>query len=160
MVEYILDENGFRAYETAPAGMASFRNYGELSRLGKDWTGKALVEYYNALAAGQGKTTVTRFMHRDAGLKRLWGLIQELPVQPTTPPFAPVPERATKKDLVLRLVQEERGATLEELMSATGWQAHSVRGFLSVQRKEYDIERIKRPDDITAYHAWKKADGS
>jgi hypothetical protein len=46
----------------------------------------------------------------------------------------PVPAssgKTSKKDLVLGLLQREDGATLAELMSATGWQAHSVRGFIS-----------------------------
>lgn len=44
-------------------------------------------------------------------------------------PKSPTP--TTKAATVLAALQRERGATLEELMAATGWQAHSVRGFLS-----------------------------
>lgn len=53
----------------------------------------------------------------------------------TCKPTSPAP--ATKAATVLAALQRERGATLEELMAATGWQAHSVRGFLSgtVRRK-------------------------
>jgi hypothetical protein len=159
MTEYSKTDNTFIAYERAPADAERFRTYGEFNRLGKEWTGKTLVDRYNHLAAHQGKEPVKRFMNRDAGMKRLWGLIQELPVQPAYPPAsaAVTSDRASKKDTVLRMVQEPRGATLDEIMSATGWQAHSVRGFLSVQRKEYDIERIKRPDDLLAYYATKKS---
>jgi hypothetical protein len=32
---------------------------------------------------------------------------------------------------VLKKLQLARGATVAQLMEATGWQAHSVRGFLS-----------------------------
>lgn len=32
---------------------------------------------------------------------------------------------------VIQMLQRPDGATLEGLMKATGWQAHSVRGFLS-----------------------------
>ena len=43
----------------------------------------------------------------------------------------PAAVKVTKKDAVLTLLQREGGATLVELMTATGWQAHSVRGFIS-----------------------------
>ncbi len=38
---------------------------------------------------------------------------------------------ATKAAVVLELVKRDKGVTLAELMQATGWQAHSVRGYLS-----------------------------
>ena len=37
----------------------------------------------------------------------------------------------TKSHRVLSLLRQTSGATLDELMRATKWQAHSVRGFLS-----------------------------
>jgi hypothetical protein len=37
----------------------------------------------------------------------------------------------SKTEQVLDLLRRTEGATLAELMKATGWQAHSVRGFLS-----------------------------
>ena len=37
----------------------------------------------------------------------------------------------TKTDAVLKKLKSAKGVTLEALMEATGWQAHSVRGFLS-----------------------------
>ena len=39
--------------------------------------------------------------------------------------------QGSKTAKVLDLVKRSGGATLKELMKATGWQAHSVRGFLS-----------------------------
>ena len=37
----------------------------------------------------------------------------------------------SKSDRLLSLLKRASGATLDELMKATKWQAHSVRGFLS-----------------------------
>ena len=37
----------------------------------------------------------------------------------------------TRADTVIALLKRRRGATINQLMEATGWQAHSVRGFLS-----------------------------
>ena len=39
--------------------------------------------------------------------------------------------KSTKADTVLKKLKTAKGATIEMLMEATGWQAHSVRGFLS-----------------------------
>jgi uncharacterized protein YjdB len=38
---------------------------------------------------------------------------------------------STKTDTVLKKLKGAKGVTLEALMEATWWQAHSVRGFLS-----------------------------
>ena len=37
----------------------------------------------------------------------------------------------TKTDLVLKKLRAGKGASIKQLVEATGWQAHSVRGFLS-----------------------------
>ncbi len=37
----------------------------------------------------------------------------------------------SKGGMILEMIGRKDGASLEELMAATGWQAHSVRGFLS-----------------------------
>ena len=46
--------------------------------------------------------------------------------------YLKTPERhGTKTAQILDLLKRPGGASLKELMKATGWQAHSIRGFLS-----------------------------
>ncbi|RWI92118.1 DUF3489 domain-containing protein [Mesorhizobium sp.] len=49
----------------------------------------------------------------------------------------------SKSDLVLKKLRSAKGVTIEMLMEATGWQAHSVRGFLSaVVRKKLGLNLV------------------
>ncbi len=40
-------------------------------------------------------------------------------------------ERATKQERMLTLLSRPEGTSIAEMMQATGWQQHSVRGFLA-----------------------------
>ena len=44
---------------------------------------------------------------------------------------SPGKREGTKTAIVLDLLKRKEGATVAELMEATGWQQHSLRGFLS-----------------------------
>jgi len=54
--------------------------------------------------------------------------------KPTTP--RPVGKGAT----ILAMIGRAKGATLAELMQASDWQAHSVRGFLSTAAKKHNVK--------------------
>jgi uncharacterized protein DUF3489 len=63
-----------------------------------------------------------------------------------TPPTQEAgPRTGSKSAKVLSLLARPNGASLPELMKATGWLAHSVRGFLSTasRRRGIRIESIK-----------------
>ena len=50
---------------------------------------------------------------------------------PKKPASLPYPADASKQDRMIALLKRNGGATIEELMNATGWKAHSVRGAIS-----------------------------
>lgn len=43
----------------------------------------------------------------------------------------PPVEKETKAATIIKLLINAEGATLEQMMAATGWQKHSVRGFMA-----------------------------
>lgn len=48
------------------------------------------------------------------------------------PGSKPKADRSNKKGEVIAMMKRAKGATLPEIMKATGWQAHTVRGFVSL----------------------------
>ena len=51
----------------------------------------------------------------------------------------------TKIGSVIRLLARKQGATLDELIKATGWQSHTVRAAMTgLKKKGHSIERAKR----------------
>jgi hypothetical protein len=59
----------------------------------------------------------------------------------------------SKTEKVLDLLKRPDGATLKDLMKATGWQPHSVRGFLSIlgRKKGLAVESTKSPNGERRY---------
>ncbi|OYW42188.1 MAG: hypothetical protein B7Z38_05900 [Rhodobacterales bacterium 12-64-8] len=49
----------------------------------------------------------------------------------TTPTKRPIVRAGTKQATLIGLLQAPEGATMDTIMSATGWQAHSARGAIS-----------------------------
>jgi hypothetical protein len=126
----------------------SFKSSEEFRTLVEKWPNKRLVEVWNALP---GVKQVQRFASRSAALRRVWTTIQHLQ------PLDPAPLRTRSKDvkgkqgcanptrhmappnkatLVVGMLQSSRGASLQQIMHATGWQAHTVRGFVSAYLKK------------------------
>jgi hypothetical protein len=51
-----------------------------------------------------------------------------------------VPREGSKKAAVLELLGRKNGATLAEIAKATGWQNHTIRGFISAVGKKQGIK--------------------
>jgi hypothetical protein len=66
---------------------------------------------------------------------------------------ASAPRAESKGAKVLGLIGRPNGATLAEIMKATDWQAHTVRGFLSLAAKKQGLKlgSAKRQDGERVY---------
>jgi len=55
------------------------------------------------------------------------------------------PREGTKQETVLALLRRDEGATIAQIINATGWQSHTVRGFLAgLKRKSITVEVLER----------------
>lgn len=86
----------------------------------------------HAATVAPGKPTATR---KASGAKNApkakRGAKKAKPAATNAKKAASAPRPDSKKAVILGLLRRKGGATLAELMAATGWQAHSVRGFVS-----------------------------
>ena len=86
----------------------------------------------NSVAIDSDKTTKTDQQAAHPTRKRK-GLKKGKPGKKTTNTVAGKAADATnKKAAVIALMKRAKGATLAEIMEATGWQPHTVRGFVSI----------------------------
>ena len=69
----------------------------------------------------------------------------------TSTDSAPAPKQreGTRKATVVALLERAGGATLDEIMAATAWQKHSVRGFISTlaSKHGYAVVSTRREAD-------------
>ena len=69
-----------------------------------------------------------------------------------------MPREFSKKAIVRDLLSRAGGATLQEIMAETGWQKHTVRGFISTLTKKTGIEITstrRESDQARVYEAAK-----
>src|SRR5437899_2839866 len=170
----ISSENNITAFATAKEAKSApdverFATAKELAKLAEQWPAARLVDIWNALP---GVATVKRFTSRKTAVVRIWAAIQNLaPNAGAQPPRvgpkkgrsaqraskkekAPTARDGSKKADVLALLRRQGGATLQDLMTATGWQAHSVRGFISGalgKKMGLTVESAKREDGARVY---------
>jgi hypothetical protein len=127
------------------SGGTTFATERDLAVVSKDWPMLRLVAIWNKLP---GVTPVRKFRDRNTALRRICAALQDLK-----------PASRTKADLVVGLLQQPTGATLPEIMTATGWQRHSVRAFISAHLSKklgLRVQSFERQGE-RAYRIAKKA---
>lgn len=61
-------------------------------------------------------------------------------------------QRQTKKNLIIRMLTRSQGATLDDLIGATGWLPHTTRAALTgLRHKGYSIERTSGEGRTSIY---------
>ena len=89
--------------------------------------GVAVANFLSLFDAGQSVPQRKKVGDRDALIDQLWSAIELLPV----PEPQPDPKRPSKQDVVIAMLRQPEGATVDEVASVTGWQRHTVRGVFS-----------------------------
>src|ERR1700687_3609467 len=85
-------------------------------------SGKRLLALWNALPDVEKRRKVG---DRGALIDQLWSAIE------VVPEAQPDAKRASRQDEVIAMLRRPEGATVDEVVSAIGWQRHTVRGVFS-----------------------------
>ena len=179
-------DNNIAAHAGQPASaenLQSFASYQELAKLAAAWPATRLVETWNSFAGVapfNDLKPVKKFTDRKVAIARIWAAVQRLSaddapparmVAPASPkavtPAVKAPrraraqdganERSNKKAEVLALMKRAKGVTLIEIVKLTGWQKHTVRGFVSLLRSKggEKIESLRNASGHRTYRMGK-----
>lgn len=66
---------------------------------------------------------------------------------------------ASKQDQIIKLLNHPKGASLAEIGKASGWQEHSIRGFMSGTLKKKLQLKIESDKDIRGVRRYKIVEG-
>ena len=125
-----------------PEGAIVFTNEAELAAVCANWPSQKLVGIWNRLP---GVTTLKKFASRQTAVRRIWAAVGEPNhnlVQAREGKNSPKPAES-KRYRIIALLKRPEGATLKAIMTATSWQAHSVRGFISGQLTKTSHFKVK-----------------
>jgi len=131
MAIYIIRGERVTAHAAAPAKLPKdslmIRSADEIES--SDLTASRLVSLWNALP---GVTPIAKFRDRMTAARRLWAGFQHIPVPSAKESTRPQkPRGTTKQDQVIAMLRHPKGATIDDIASATQWQRHTVRGMIA-----------------------------
>jgi hypothetical protein len=152
MAIYTIDDRNIITMHSAtpPNGSAGLRfdSMKALDKATAEWPVSRLAEVRNNLPV-DGLKPVKKFMDRKTAVAWIWAAIQNLTPapapdaalgakhaakarnRPQTDAGAPEAREGSKKAIILTMLRSRTGATLAQIMEATEWQPHTVRGFIS-----------------------------
>jgi Protein of unknown function (DUF3489) len=177
-------ENNIVAHTAVPDHLDSaqaFDSEKELAKLVAEWPVARLLDLWNSFAGVapfQELKPVKKFTNRSVAVARIWAAIQRLlparasqandvaPRKGEAPKLAKkgsrrapartgaAKERSNKKAEVVAMMKRPKGATLAEIMQVTGWQAHTVRGFVSILASKGG-ERVESSKNVAGQRTYR-----
>jgi integrase/recombinase XerD len=176
-------DNNIAAHAEAPdktGNQQVFTSEEELAKLAVEWPVSRLIEVWNSFAGVapfDHLKLVKKFTSRKAAVSRIWQAIARLSpeVAPQAERVAPAKggsktaptkvtrraraqkgsseSRSNKKAEVIALMKRAKGVTLAEIMETTGWQKHTIRGFVSIlgSKGGEKVESAKNADGERTY---------
>lgn len=146
-----------------------FSSEAALTKRAAAWPTSRLISIWNTLP---GVTPVRKFASRKLALSRIWNALQTLGDErnPAAEPgvlneahaASPAEDRGRRASgkkkrttdgaisrtaTILTLLRRPEGVNLDEIIDATGWQSHSVRGFISgTVRKKMKLSVLSTRD--------------
>ena len=75
--------------------------------------------------------------------------VETLPESSAEP--APLAKTPSKASMILELLGRDGGATLEQMVAATGWQSHTTRAALTGFRKKGHAITSQKADGVRVY---------
>jgi hypothetical protein len=125
--QYVIGSDGrvrvLKAGTTVDPTSVVFSSLEQLAQVTESWPMGRILEIWNQLP---GERKVTRFENRRIAVERLWKALQK-----NHSKKAKRRRGETASSRIIALLKASDTVTLKELMQATGWQAHSIRGFIS-----------------------------
>jgi hypothetical protein len=171
-----------QAKASEATGAETFTSLEQLTKLAAEWPAGRLVEIWNSLTGvdpvkkfTDRKTAIARIWKAIQNLQPATVEAQEKAAtahdvgtgraakskatrkakvgkKPATEGHGP--REGSKNAKILELLRQPNGTTIQDLMTATGWQAHSIRGFLSEvvgKKLGLKLESSKREDGQRVY---------
>jgi len=155
------------------AALPRFSSQAELAQLAAEWPGSRWAEVWNSIP---GHKPVSKLGSAKQAAARVWGALQQLATSPHSKPNKAAkaatkaktarkgakkasaakskktvvtgkPREGSKKAEVIARLRRPKGVSLSEIQKLTGWQKHTIRGFMSLLGSRAGLKIISARND-------------